>query len=132
MASPIDVSGIEVLSYTGGGVTLLLILRIIYKMVRRDFDEVKESDQKESILDHFKDLAERYKQEATENAKRADTFAEERNRAIEELGKLRSEVVRLTGQIEALDEKIKHLTQTIELMNRVCTKTEESSPGLNS
>lgn len=118
-----DFSGAEAATYTGAGGALLLVIRILYKMLRRDFEEVKEADQKESILNQYKELAEHYKKEAEENAKRADMFAEERNRAIEELGKVRGEVSRLTGHTESLESKVTHLSQTIKILNKMCMST---------
>lgn len=130
MAMPIDVTTTEALTWTGSGGLALVILRYAYKIVRRDFEEVKDSDQKESVLGHYKDLADRYRLEADENAKRADQFAEERNRAVEELGKLRGEVVKLTGQVEHLENQIKHLSKTIDLLNRLCTVPNAMAPHL--
>lgn len=127
---PIEVTNFEALTYTGGGAGVLWLLRIIYKLVRKDIQEVQDSKQGDAILAQYKDLAQRYKLEADEQAKKADTYAEERNRAIEELGKLRGEVIRLTGLVEAMDAKIKHLTQTIELMNKIRTNPSSEDPGL--
>lgn len=117
----------ELAGYTGGGMFLLFITRMIYKMLRSDLKEVRDSDKQEVVLGQFMALADRYKKEADQNAERADTFAQERNAAIEELGKLRGEVVSLTAQVEHLQKQIVQLTQTINTLNKMCTVQDDNS-----
>ena len=115
----------EVIAWTGSGGVALLVMRQLYKMFRIELKEVKDSDNRESLISQYRDLAERYKKEADENGARADQFANERNSAIEEMGKLRGEVISLTRQVEHLQVQIVQLTHTIEILNKLVVQPVE-------